>query len=98
MSPPRKSSLSAEEKLERIHNLESDIYAAVNAAGVVWDLLSGIFEGRIAGEKPETVGGVEHCHIIDPGKLERLHYAVSDSMGKAEKLKDDLLAGLSYTV
>ncbi|MFG1276527.1 hypothetical protein [Xanthobacter autotrophicus] len=96
MSPPRKSGPSAEEKLERISNLQSDIYAAVNAVGVVWDLLAGIFEGRIDGEKPETVGGMEHCHIIDPGKLERLFYAVSDSMDKAEKLKDDLIAGLGY--
>jgi len=97
MSPPRKNGLSAEDRLKHIHDLEGRFYDAANAAGVVWDLLSGIFEGKIAGEKPDLVGGVEHCHIIDPGQLERLHYAVSDAWQKSEKLKDDLLAGLGYS-
>lgn len=97
MSPPRKTGPSAEEKLARIQDLEGAFYDAANAAGVVWDLLSGIFDGSIAGEKPELVGGAEHCHIIDPGQLQRLHYAANDAWRKSEKLKDDLLAGLSLT-
>jgi hypothetical protein len=98
MSAPRKNSPTAEEKLQRIHDLEGDMHAAVNAAGVVWDLLSGIFEGHIGGEKPEMVGGVEHCHIIDPGQLERLHYAVSEAWDKVGKLRNDVLSGLDVTL
>lgn len=86
--------LTDAEKLHRLHDLESEAYEMANMAGIVWDLLSDLFEGSINGEKPELVGGVEHCHIIDPGRLERLHFAASHSWDLTTQFKDRFLEGL----
>ncbi|MFG1280599.1 hypothetical protein [Xanthobacter autotrophicus] len=87
--------LTDAEKLARIHDLESDFYAAENMAGIVWDLLSEMFDSE-AKDASEKMTGHKDCFIIDPGALERLHFAVSHSWRLTEKLKDDLLAGLGY--
>lgn len=83
-----------QQKLQRVHALEGSFYDAANMAGIAWDMLSGMFEGSVAGEPPECVGGVEHCHIIDPAHLERVHFAVSHAWRMTEKLKNDLLKAL----
>lgn len=85
---------SGEERLERVRALEGSFYDAANMAGIAWDMLSGMFERGVAGEPPECVGGMEHCHIIDPAHLERVHFAVSHAWNLTEKLKDDLLKAL----
>ena len=63
MSPPRKTAASAEAQLDRIRDLESSFYDVENSAGVVWDLLTNMFEGRMEGDLHQ---GEEHCFRIDP--------------------------------
>ncbi|OYX67695.1 MAG: hypothetical protein B7Y95_22495 [Rhizobiales bacterium 32-66-11] len=89
-----RKALTDEEKLERVQALEGAFYDAANMAGIAWDVLSGLFEGSAGGEPPELVGGVKHCHVIDPDHLDRLHFAVSHAWSLTEKLKDDLLKAL----
>ncbi|MFG1340958.1 hypothetical protein [Xanthobacter autotrophicus] len=93
MSPPRKSTLSAEQTVDRLRDLESDFHAAANMAGIVWDLLSEMFDGE-AKDASEKMTGHKDCFIIDPAALERLHFAVSHSWHLTEKVKGDALAAL----
>lgn len=92
MSRPK---LTDAEKLARLHALESEAYEIADMAGVVWDLLSDLFDGSISGVQPELVGGVEHCHILDPGRLRRLHFAASHSMDLTTQFKERFLEGLT---
>lgn len=89
MSAPGKSGPTDAEKVECIRDLEGNMHDAANAAGVVWDLLEDLFEGA-------AIRSQDGMYMLDPGRVSRLHYAASDSWRKAEKLKDDLLAGLGY--
>lgn len=94
MSPPRKNGPTAEEKLQRIHDLEGDFYAVANAAGICWDLLEALFDGSQTSEL--TGNGRIDLYSLDPQQLDRFHYAVSDSWAKARKLRDELHAALGY--
>lgn len=87
MSPPRKPSPA--EKLEKLEALEGASHDLVNMAGVTWDILSAIFDGQC------TRGRA--TYEIDPGMLDRLHFAVNHTWDMARQIRDDMLVARGLT-
>lgn len=81
------------EKLARLHDLESEAYEVANMAGLVWDLMESLFDGS---QSPAVTGDRPDLHSLDPGKVERLHFAAAHSMELTGRFKDRFMEGLGY--
>ncbi|MFG1184324.1 hypothetical protein [Xanthobacter aminoxidans] len=90
MIPPRKSSPTAGEAVDRLRDMEDDLHAAAYMAGIAWDLMSEMFDGGTASASKELTGH-DHCFMVDPGRLERLHFAIADAMRRMGQVRDDVL-------
>lgn len=88
MSPPLIAPTDAE-KLRNLEDLEDAAYDLANMAGLTWDILSAIFEGQC--------GPGQTTYTIDPGMLDRLHFAVNHTWDMARQFRDDALVARGLT-
>lgn len=82
------------EKLTRLRAMESEACEMANMAGLVWDLLEATFDGS---QDAGVTGSRKDLHSLDPGKVERLHFAAAHSMELTGRFKDRFMKGLGYS-
>ncbi|WP_454914957.1 hypothetical protein [Xanthobacter sediminis] len=85
--------LTDAEKLEKLHDLEGAVNDLENMAGTLWDLLEAMFDGS---RNERLTGGRKDLYSLEPGQVQRFHFAVGHAWTMAQEFRENFEKGLGY--